>query len=187
METINIYSLFMIALALALDAFGVSLSIGLNPNVKYRNKMWFCISFGFFQFVLSFIGAYLGFLFNTYILAVPQVFGGAIMILVGLLMIKDGKETEKNREIMNKKMYFILGISVSVDAAVIGFTVLNNISSKLLLIEATVFIGIITSIMCLIAFFIAGYLRKINIISKYANYVGGVILSVFGLKMIFFK
>lgn len=91
MEVISIYSLFMIALALALDAFGVSLSIGLNPEVKYKNKIWFCLSFGFFQFILSFIGAYLGFLFNTYILAIPQLVGGVIMTIVGLLMLKDGK------------------------------------------------------------------------------------------------
>ncbi|CAG7840286.1 membrane protein [Clostridium novyi B str. ATCC 27606] len=186
MEVISIYSLFMIALALALDAFGVSLSIGLNPEVKSKNKIWFCLSFGLFQFILSFIGAYLGFLFNTYILSIPQLVGGVIMTIVGLLMLRDGKKQENKNAIINKKMYFILGVSVSVDAAVIGFTVLNNIMNKLILIEATFFIGIITSILCLFAFLIAGYLRKINIVSKYANYVGGFILMLFGLKMIFF-
>jgi putative Mn2+ efflux pump MntP len=81
-------------------------------------------------------------------------------------------------------MYLILGISVSIDAAVVGFTVLNNINRGFILFEATVFIGLITLIMCIIAFLIAKYLRKIHIISKYADYVGGIILIVFGLKMI---
>lgn len=181
----GIYSLFIIAVALALDAFGVSLSIGLNPLVKRKNKMWFCISFGFFQFILAYIGAYLGYLFNLYILAIPEIIGGIIIAMVGLFMLKEGKNNEKNPILIGKKMYFILGISVSIDAAVIGFTVLNNMNNGLLLFQSTLFIGIITLIMCIIAFLIARYLRKINLISKYADYLGGIILIMFGLKMIF--
>lgn len=183
---INIYSIFAIAIALALDAFGIALSIGLNPSVKRENKAWISISFGFFQFLLAYIGAYLGYLFNMYILAVPEVIGGIIISLVGLFMLKQSGKDSEESIFVNKKMYFILGISVSIDAAVIGFTVLNNIN-QLVLIETTVFIGLITLIMCGIAFTVAKYLRRIHIISKYADYVGGIILILFGLKMIFFR
>ena len=54
----------------------------------------------------------------------------------------------------------------------------------LILFEAAVFIGLVALILCIIAFLIAKYLRKINIISRYADYVGGIILIIFGLKMI---
>lgn len=182
---IGIYSLLIIALALALDAFGVSLSIGLNPSVKRRSKIWFCISFGFFQFLLSYTGAFLGYLFNTYILYIPQIIGGIIIAMVGMLMLKEGMENDNNNILINKKMYIILGISVSIDAAVVGFTALNSITAPMILLEATIFIGLITLIMCLIAFLIAKYLRKIDAVSKYADYVGGIILILFGLKMIF--
>lgn len=183
---IGIFSLFVISLALALDAFGVALSIGLNPKVKRRSKIWFSISFGFFQFILSFVGAYLGYLFNTYILCIPKIIGGIIIILVGLLMLKEGSEKHDKNILVSRKMYLILGVSVSIDAAVVGFTVLNTIERGFILFEASVFIGIITLIMCIIAFLIAKYLRKIYIISKYADYVGGIILILFGLKMILF-
>lgn len=182
---INIYTLFLIALALALDAFGVSLSIGLNPTIRRRSKIRFCISFGFFQFLLSYIGAVLGYLFNTYILAIPKVMGGIVIAVVGLLMLKGGIENSKDNIFVNKKIYLILGISVSIDAAVIGFTALHNITAPLVLMEATIFIGLITLILCLTAFLIARYLRKIDIVSRYADYVGGIILILFGLKMIF--
>lgn len=183
--TVSIYSLFVIAVALALDAFGVSLSIGLSKNLRYKNKALFCISFGFFQFMLAYIGSYLGVLFNKYILAIPNIIGGIVIFVVGILMLKDGMKKDNKHMNIHKKMYFILGISVSIDAAVVGFTVLNSITSKLLLLESTIFIGIITSILCLIAFLISGYLKRINTISKYANYIGGVILMLFGLEMIF--
>ncbi|EDS77447.1 integral membrane protein [Clostridium botulinum C str. Eklund] len=183
--TISIYSLFIISIALALDAFGVSLSIGLSKNLRYKNKALFCISFGFFQFMLAYIGSYLGALFNRYILTIPDVIGGIVIFMVGILMLKDGIKNDNTNVNINKKMYFILGISVSIDAAVVGFTVLNNISSKVLLLESTLFIGVITSILCLIAFLISGYLKKITIVSKYANYIGGIMLMIFGLKMMF--
>ena len=49
----ELYPLFIIALALSLDAFGVALCIGLNNQAKFKNKTGFTISFGFFQFLFS--------------------------------------------------------------------------------------------------------------------------------------
>lgn len=93
----SMYLLLMIAVALSLDAFGVALSIGFNDVLKRRNKLFFAVSFGTFQSLLTFIGAYAGFIFNTYIVTIPQIIGGIIISIVGVLMIKDGfeKKTEK--------------------------------------------------------------------------------------------
>ncbi|MCY6370962.1 manganese efflux pump [Clostridium ganghwense] len=181
----DLYSLLIIALALALDAFGVALSIGINKGIKFKNKLWFSTSFGFFQFLFAFIGAYAGFLFTTYVLALPKVIGGVIIAVVGALMLKEGLEEKDENILLDKKMYFILGISVSIDAAVVGFTVFNNIANKLLLLKYTLFIGLVSLIMSGFAFVISKYLRKIKVVAKYADYVGGIILILFGLKMIF--
>jgi len=185
MVSISIYSLFIIALALALDAFGVALSLGLNSALKGKSKIMFCASFGFFQFALSFVGAYLGYLFNTYILIIPKLIGGIVIIIVGILMLKEGMEKSNNKILLDKKMYFILGISVSIDAAVVGFTALNNLKSVQVLLLTTLFIGVVTTIICAFAFIMSSYLRKINLFSKYADYLAGIILILFGLKMIF--
>ena len=179
------YPLFMIALALSLDAFGVALCIGLNNQTKLSNKVGFTISFALFQFLLSYIGAYAGFLFNTYIASMPSIIGGIIIALVGVIMIKEGIDNQGKCPLLKPKMYFILGISVSIDAMVVGFTVLNNIT-KVILLEDTLIIGAVTFIMVIIAFIISKYLKKIDIIGKYADYIGGIILVFFGLKMMFF-
>ena len=47
-------------------------------------------------------------------------------------------------------------------------------------------IGIITFIMCIIAFFICRYIKGISYISKYADFFGGGALIFFALKMLFF-
>lgn len=182
----KLYSLTVIALALSLDAFGVALSIGLNDEVKLKNKMYFVLSFGFFQFLFSLIGAYAGLLFNTYIVSVPKVIGGLIIALVGGLMIKEGFEKDEKNILLNPKIYFILGISVSIDAMVIGFTVLNNVPGELLRLNYTLFIGVVTLIMSVIAFAISRYLKRMEIVRKYADFLGGIILILFGIKMIFF-
>lgn len=180
------YSLLAIALALSLDAFGVAISIGINNRVVIENKIAFILSFGFFQFFLSFTGAYIGFLFNTYVIAIPKIIGGVVIAAVGVMMIKEGMEKKDKRLFLRRRMYFILGISVSIDAAVVGFTVLYRIVSIVLLLRSTLFIGVITLIMSTIAFLIAKYLKEIDVVGKYADYIGGVILIIFGFKMMFF-
>jgi len=181
----DIYPLFIIALALSLDAFGVALCIGLNNQTRFKNKVGFTMSFGLFQFLLSYVGAYAGFLFNTYIASMPTIIGGMIISVVGVIMIKEGFDNQGKCPLLRPKMYLILGVSVSIDAMVVGFTVLNNITNVILL-KDTLFIGGVTLVMVAIAFIISKYLKKIELIGRYADYIGGVILIIFGLKMMFF-
>ena len=182
----NLYSLLLIALALSLDAFGIAICVGLNDQVKLKHKLGFIASFGFFQFLFSFIGAYAGILFNTYVTSVPNLIGGAIISVVGVLMIKEGFENKGKCPLISPKMCIVLGISVSIDALVIGFTVLQKIPTNLQLVQYTLIIGVVTLFMSTFAFFIARYLKKIEFIAKYADYIGGIILIIFGIKMMFF-
>ncbi|MBC2580186.1 manganese efflux pump MntP family protein [Clostridium sp. DJ247] len=182
----DFYSILLIAVALSLDAFGVALCIGLNSGIRINTKLLFATSFGFFQFLFSIVGAYAGFLFNTYIASVPKVIGGVLIAIVGVMMLKEGFENKGECPLIKPGMVIVLGVSVSIDAMVIGFTALNNITSNMAIIRSTLFIGVVTFILSSFAFFIARYLKKITIVGKYADYIGGVILIIFGLKMMFF-
>lgn len=182
----NFYSLLLVAVALSLDAFGVALCIGINSTIKYNHKILYACSFGFFQFLFSFLGAYMGFFFNKYIVSVPSIIGGVLIAIVGVLMIKEGFDNNGECQYLKKGMTIILGISVSIDAMVIGFTALNNIQSNVTILYSTLFIGAITFIISCIGFYISRYLKKIVVIGKYADFIGGIILIIFGLKMIFF-
>ena len=182
----SFYSLFLIAIALSLDAFGVALCIGLNKGISRKIKILFASSFGFFQFLFSLIGAYAGFLFNTYITSMPQVIGGILISISGVMMLKEGFERKEECPLIKPGMLVVLGVSVSIDAMVIGFTTLNHITNNLVILNNTLFIGIITLIMSIIAFIVAKYLKGIGLIGKYADYIGGIILIIFGIKMMFF-
>lgn len=101
-------------------------------------------------------------------------------------MILDGLKSEKNDVLERNSTCVILGISVSIDALVVGFTTLHNLNSALLLALDSLMIGLITLVICLSGLFLCKYIRKINFISKYADFLAGIILILFGLKMVFF-
>lgn len=182
----DVNTLILISVALSLDAFGVALSIGITGGVKKENKILFALSFGFFQFLFSLIGAIAGNLFTTYIISIPKIIGGAIVAIVGILMLKEGIEKKEEKLLVSGKLYLILGISVSIDALIIGFTLLNQVKGIFLTTIDCITIGLVALSFSLLAFIISKYLKRISVVESYADYLGGIILILFGLKMIFF-
>ncbi len=182
----TIDELLLISLAVSLDAFGVAIAIGINDKATVGKKLGFALSFGVFQFLCSFIGGVGGKLFTEKVADVPALLGGIVIAIVGILMIKEGMEAKEDNFILSFRMYFILGISVSIDAIVVGFIAFSSISSITTLGLATGIVGITTTAMSLMAFVLANFLGRINIVGKYGDYIGGIILILFGMKMILF-
>ncbi|SUY47879.1 membrane protein [Clostridium putrefaciens] len=178
-------SIFVVAIALSLDAFGVALSIGLNSNVKFRNKLCFCMSFSFFQTLFMLIGSFGSLIFSQYVNYTSSILGGIIVAILGITMIIEGMEDKKTYIFLKPKMCILLGVSVSIDALVIGFTFFETITSLILLIKISLFIGMVTCTLTIIAFIISKFFRRIEFICKYADYIGGIILIILGLKLIF--
>ena len=52
----NLKDIIIVGVALAMDAVGVSISIGVNSAINKKNKIEFIISFAFFQFLFFFLG-----------------------------------------------------------------------------------------------------------------------------------
>lgn len=184
----NIKDVIIVGVALAMDAMGVSISIGLNSKVDRINKFGFIFSFAFFQFLLFCIGGLVGHLFVTYVTSIPNIIGGIIIGMVGVMMIKEGFQNDKNNNgiLFKKYMYALLGISVSIDALVVGFTAFNNIDTYESLLFNSIVIGVITMIICTTGFYLCRLIRKIKVIAKYSDFLGGIILIVFAIEMLIF-
>lgn len=181
-----IYMVVIIGIALAMDAFGVSLSIGVNSSINREKKIQYILSFGFFQFLFILIGGILGYYFDSYIVEIPSLLGGIVVGIVGILMLIDGKRDSDNSLLVEDKMLLVLGVSVSIDALVVGFSALHQFGSVIILLLDSIIVGLITTFLCSIAFFLCRYFRKINFVNKYADYLGGIVLIIFAIKMIFF-
>lgn len=184
----SIKEVVLIGIAMAMDAFGLSISLGINPILKRKNKIGFILSFAFFQFLFIFIGGLVGVVFNTYIASIPNLVAGGVIGVIGIIMIIEGFKNEDRDDtfLIKKCMYIILGMSVSIDALVVGFTAFHHITSGIVLVLDSIIVGLITLLMCLIGFYMCRYIRRIGFISKYSGFFGGIILMIFAIKMIFF-
>lgn len=176
----------IIGIALAMDAFGVALGLSVSSSLKIENKIKFILSFAFFQFFFTYIGGVCGHLFDVYITSIPNVIGGIIMSIIGFLMIIDGIKEKEDNFLIKNSTCIILGISVSIDALVIGFTAFHIMNNQLILFSNSFLIGIITFIFTSISFILGRFVKQIYFVEKYANFLGGLALVVFGIKMMLF-
>ncbi len=176
----------VIAVALGLDAFGVGLSVGIDKKITKRVALLFILSFGFFQYLFVYIGGLAGNLFNTYIFTIPNVIGGTIILFVGILMFKEGLSQDKNIPKIHFLLILLLGICVSIDALVVGFSSFSIFYFKRILHKNSIIVGIVTSFLTGLSFYISKHIRKIRFVKEYAEFLGGIILIIFGLKIIFF-
>jgi len=176
----------IVSMALGLDAFGVAFSLGLDKRINRSRAFAFILSFGFFQFLFVCLGGLGGNLFNKYIFNLPSLVGGIIILLVGILMFREGLSKEDRIDTINFMLIIVLGICVSIDALIIGFSTFDAFDFKIILFENSVVVGIVTSCLTLLAFAVSRKIRRIHFIKKYADFLGGIILMLFGIKMIFF-
>ncbi|MGL5084143.1 MAG: manganese efflux pump MntP family protein [Clostridium sp.] len=178
----------IIGIALAMDALGVTISLGLNTKTKRSSKVKCIYSFAIFQCLFILVGGIAGNFFDTYIASIPSLIGGIIIAIVGVVMIVEGmKSGEEESSILEKRfMHIVLGISVSIDALVVGFTAFHHAGSYIMLTLNSIMVGLITLLICVLGFYLCKYVRKIKFISGYADFLGGIILIIFGVKMIFF-
>ena len=88
-------------------------------------------------------------------------------------------DLEENGELKSKDL-IMLAIATSIDALAVGVSfAFLNVS----IIPSIIIIGITTFVLCVIATLIG---KKIGgILQKYAEIIGGVILIIIGIKMLF--
>ena len=84
------FTVFAIALALAMDAFAVSVSAAATlPSVTWRHYFRLSFHFGLFQFLMPVIGWALGVSVRGYIETWDHWIAFAMLSLVGLNMLRE--------------------------------------------------------------------------------------------------
>ena len=177
--------LFLIGVALSMDAFAVSLCNGLKMqklNLFYSSIIAF--SFGFFQALMPLIGFFLGTRFSNLISSFDHWIAFVLLLFIGGKMLyealseKGENETEKNYK-LNIKELFLMSFATSVDALAVGITfafLKVNIVFSAILIGLTTFAISFTGVI-IGNFFGAKYKNK-------AEILGGIILIAIGTKIL---
>ena len=174
-----------IAIALALDAFGVAMGLGCSNRLEIKDKIMTVLSFGFFQFFFAFSGAFIGIFVDKNLFNVTDYVSGLIILILGLFLFKEGFKDDEECIYTNLSLWMVivLGVSVSIDALGVGFSILYTYNF-LNILNKSLIIGLIAFIFTILSFVVTNYIRNFNLVENYADYLGGAILIFFGLKMI---
>ena len=180
----NLLELFLIAIGLSMDAFAVSICIGLSlQTISLKKSLIVGLYFGIFQAVMPLIGYFFGFQLADKITAFDHWIAFILLGFIGGKMVKESflKEacnTDKEACLEFKAM-LPLAFATSIDALVVGVSLAFL---RVSIISAASFIGIIT-----LLFSMAGVKIGNAFGSKYksrAELIGGIILILMGLKII---
>lgn len=142
-------------------------------NNKFIFILKMAITFGFFQFLMSFFGYYLGSSISFLLSFYQNLFSFVVFTLLGINILTANDSTVY---IYNNINLFLLGFLTSIDAFSVGLT-LSLLSSNILI--NSFIIGIITFILCLIGSIFSWIFVKLypNLCRKF----GGILMILLGL------
>lgn len=174
--------IFLIGVALSMDAFAVSICKGLSvKRVEPKHLLTVGVYFGGFQALMPLIGFLLGFKFEKFIVSVDHWIAFALLAVIGGNMIREalsGEEEEHDASFSFRTM-LPLAVATSIDALAVG------ISFAFLgvdILSAASIIGITTFVLSGVGVYV-GNIFGAKYKSK-AEIVGGVVLILIGLKIL---
>lgn len=97
MMAFNLISVFLIAVALAMDAFSVSLTKGFTQ--KHLSKVqvfYYGLFFGFFQFMMPVLGYFCTSTISSVIESFASIIGFILLLAIGLNMIRESLSSDDN-------------------------------------------------------------------------------------------
>jgi len=174
----------ILAFALSMDAFAVSIGLGIKENKDIKTlALKVGLFFGIFQALMPFLGFLGGVGLKNYIQGFDTIIAFGLLILIGAKMIYEALNENVEEEItkVSNKILLTLAIATSIDAMAAGFTLhlfeLNPYISLLI-------IGITTFIISYIGVYVGSHGGE-----KYeskAEILGGVVLILIGFKILLF-
>ena len=179
----NLYSIVLIAVALAMDALAVSIASGIIlKKSKLKHAVRIAFFFGLFQLFMPLIGAFAGTFIKDIMSSFDHWLIFAILTAIGGKMIYEAfilKKEEEKFDPTNLKTLVFLSIATSIDALAVGVS-LSLLSGNLYF--AVSIIGIVTFVLCFIGVMIGDLMG--HFFEEKIEALGGVILIGIGMKIL---
>ena len=176
--------LFAIAVALAMDAFAVSVCAGCAlKRVTAVHFLRLSLTFGFFQFLMPVIGWALGLTVRGFIESWDHWFAFALLAWIGGNMIRGGGDDSEDGESCSVdptkgRKLLILAVATSIDALAVGVTFAVELEFSVFV--AAGIIGAVTFTLVTVALFIGKFLG--SLLGKYAQWTGAFIIFFLAVK-----
>ncbi len=175
--------ILIIAVALAMDAFAVSISSGIIiKETKIQHALKIAFFTGFFQGFFTFLG-WLGGIYIAHLISeIDHWIAFILLLIIGSKMIYESrKDSEKEKTInpLELRVLFLLGIATSIDALAVGisFAVLNDP-----ILVPTLLIGIVAFLFSVLGVLIG---KKVGqVFGNRVEILGGLILIAIGINIL---
>lgn len=172
----------LIAVALAMDAFSVSMTKGFTQkNLTKSQILYYGLFFGGFQAIMPIFGYFFGNIISVIIASLASVVGFVLLLAIGLNMIRESLSNDEGEVTDNFsfKEVTLLAIATSIDAFAVGITI--ALIKDPIWISAAI-IGIVAFAFSVLGIFIG---RKIgDYVGNRFQILGGVILILIGIKIL---
>ena len=175
--------IFLIGVALSMDAFAVSVCKGLSvKKAGVKHVLTVGVYFGGFQALMPMLGFLLGYKFESFITNIDHWIAFVLLAIIGGNMIREalGKdEDDKENDDFSFRAMLPLAVATSIDALAVG------ISFAFLgvdIVTAALLIGATTSVLSGAGIFVGNIFG-----SKYkskAELAGGIVLILIGAKIL---
>jgi putative Mn2+ efflux pump MntP len=181
----GLWEIFFIAIGLAMDAFAVSITLGLSAKGPKPGEIIIPgLYFGFFQSLMPMAGYFAGIYFVDKIESLDHWIAFALLGFIGGKMIKDSfsRETGEKKPEKNSLGFvrmLVLAIATSIDALAIGITFAFF---KVNIYRAVLITGFITFFISM-GGVIIGSIFGTKFKAK-AEFAGGAVLVIIGLKIV---
>jgi putative Mn2+ efflux pump MntP len=181
----GVLEIVLIAIGLAMDAFAVSITLGLSvTKPKVRELIIPSIYFGAFQALMPAIGYFTGTYFAYKIQNADHWIAFILLGFIGGKIIKESFSKEKDKEKTAEYAFrftrmLVLAIATSIDALAIGITFAFF---EVHIIEVVVITGMVTLFISVCGVKI-GSLFGTKFKSK-AEFIGGAVLILIGIKIL---
>lgn len=180
----NILTIVGLAVALATDAFAVSVTIGAahrKPAVNHAFRAAF--AFGVFQAVMPILGWLVGLGFVKAVEDYDHWIAFGLLGVIGSKMIYESfkiKEVEKRFDLLNIRTLLILAVATSIDAFAVGVTFSFLLAGSVMM--AVIIIGSVTFTLSYVGVYIGKSMG--HLFESAAEVLGGVILIGIGTKIL---
>ncbi len=175
---------FLVACALAIDCFAVSVSVGLcRRETSQADILRMGIFFGVFQTGMTLAGFFCGAFLASYIGAVDHWIAFALLGLVGVRMIREAARGEESRTFAKRleiKTLAALAVATSLDALAIGLS-FGLVGHEI--VWSSLLIGAVALFATELGTNLGKSVGK-QISSKWAEILGGIVLIAIGLKIL---
>lgn len=172
----------LLAIALSMDAFAVSIGLGSKHRLKPLSLAIMCgLYFGLFQALMPLIGYLGGKGMLGWIEDFAPWLAFALLLLIGSKMIYEAfaEGVEEDIAIITHRVMLMLAIATSIDAMAAGFA-LTLLDVGVMI--ACIIIGITTFIFSFVGVYIGT--RSGTWLESRAELLGGTILILIGLKIL---